>query len=80
VFAKQFFQNYGNQICGAGNDDSAFLNALQGLEASGKRVKGWKVYNTANPDWSDFIGRGIDQMRRDIPTYLSQRKVGSVSP
>jgi hypothetical protein len=76
---KQFFDKYGNEIRDTGNDDSTFLNALQGLDASGKRVQGWKAYNTVNPDWSAFIGRGIDQMRRDVPAYLSQRKVGRVS-
>lgn len=76
---KQFFDNYGNQIRGVGSDASAFLNGLQGRTATGKRVKGWKTYNTANPDWSEFIGSGIDQMRRDIPTFLTQRKPGHVA-
>jgi hypothetical protein len=75
---KQFFENYGNQIRGTGNDESAFMNGLQGVDASGKRVRGWKVYNNANPKWRSFIGGGIDEMRRDIPSYLSERKAGRV--
>jgi hypothetical protein len=38
---KQFFDNYGNQIRGTGNDASAFVNGLQGCDPSGKRVNGW---------------------------------------
>jgi hypothetical protein len=76
--AKQFFANYGNQIRGSGGDTSAFLNALQGRDATGTRVKGWKVYNSANPDWSKFVSGGVWEMQRAIPTYLSQRKAGSV--
>jgi hypothetical protein len=53
---KQFFDKYGNQIRGTGTDDSAFLNALQGLDASGKRVPGWKVYNTFDPQgWNNKV-------------------------
>ena len=70
---KQFFDNYGDQIRGTGSDASAFINALQGRDASGARVPGWKVYNTVNPSWPRFIGGGIQQMRRDIPIYTSQR-------
>jgi hypothetical protein len=71
---KQFFNKYGNQIRDTGNDDSAFLNALQGLDASGKRVKGWKVYNTEYPaKWYALMKRGISEMRRSAPAYLSER-------
>lgn len=71
--AKQFFDTYGQQIRGAGSDSSAFINALQGRDRSGKAVQGWRVYNTVNPKWSDMVGKGIGQMRRDIPIYLAQR-------
>jgi hypothetical protein len=40
---RQFFDNYGNQIRGTGTDASAFINALQGRNASAESVKGWKV-------------------------------------
>jgi hypothetical protein len=75
---KQLFHNYGNQIRGTGNDDSAFLNGLQGLDPSGKRVPGWKVYNTFDPQgWNTMVAERIHQMRRDIPIYLSQRQKDS---
>ena len=71
---KQFFDNYGNQIRGTGNDASAFVNGLQGCDPSGKRVNGWKVYNTDRPgSWDTLINGGIAQMRRSAPIYLSQR-------
>ncbi len=66
--------NYGNQIRGTGSNASAFVNALQGQNASGNRVKGWKAYNSVNPDWKGFIKGGINQMRRDVPIYVFQRK------
>ena len=71
--AQQFFENYGNQIRGTGSDAAAFINALQGRNASGGQVKGWKVYNSLNPKWGSIVESGIHQMRRDIPTYLAQR-------
>ncbi|MFZ0519724.1 MAG: hypothetical protein WAL95_01795 [Candidatus Acidiferrales bacterium] len=71
---EQFFKNYGDQIRGTGNNASAFINGLQGRDASGKRVEGWKKYNSFNPDWEDFVNRGIRRMRREIPTYLSERR------
>ena len=71
---KQFFDNYGNQIRGTGTDTSAFINALQGRNASGERVKGWKVYNIANPHWESLVNDDINTMKKDIPTYLSQKK------
>ena len=71
---KQFFDNYGNQIHGTGNNASAFVNGLQGRDASGAPVKGWKVSNRANRDWKGFINGGINEMRRDTPIYLSKRK------
>ena len=71
---KQFFDNYGNQIRGTGNDASASVNGLQGCDPSGKRVNGWKVYNTDRPgSWDTLINGGIAQMRRSAPIYLSQR-------
>jgi hypothetical protein len=79
VNVKQFFDNYGSQIRGTGSDASAFINALQGRNASGERVKGWKVYNSVNPRWGEAIGGGISTMRRDVPTYLSQRKTGQAA-
>lgn len=71
---KQFFENYGRQIRGTGGSTSRFLDALQGLNARGERVKGWKVYNSDRPkEWHELIGNGIAEMRRTIPAYLSQK-------
>jgi hypothetical protein len=72
--AQQFFENYGNQIRGVGSDASAFINALQGRDAFGDHVPGWKVYNTVNPNWSTLVSYGIHRMREAVPAYLSQRK------
>jgi hypothetical protein len=71
---RQFFDNYGNQIRGTGTDASAFINAIQGRNASAQSVKGWKVYNRANSQWEGLVHDGINTMRKDIPTYLSQKK------
>jgi len=74
---QQFFDNYGRQIRGVGSDTTAFVNALEGLDATGKPVKGWKVYNSDRAsEWRVMIGEGIRQMQRDIPTYESQKKKG----
>ena len=71
---QQFFDNYGNQIHGTGSDASAFINALQGRNPSGERVKGWKVYNSVHPvEWHTLVNKGIGEMRQSVPTYLSQR-------
>jgi hypothetical protein len=75
---QKFFDNYGNQIRGTGSDIPAFINGLEGREFFGQPVKGWKVYNSANSESSRMIGSGISQMRRDIPTYLSQRNAKPV--
>ena len=71
---QQFFDSYGNQIRGTGSDASAFINALQGRDASGERVPGWKTYNTVNPKWNTLVRHGIAEMRGAIPVYVSQRK------
>jgi hypothetical protein len=70
---QQFFDNYGNQIRGTGSDASAFINALQGRNPSGKRVAGWKVYNSVRPvEWRRLINRGIGEMRQAVPIHLSR--------
>ena len=69
---KQFFDRYGNQIRGTGSNVSAFINGLEGRNASGTRVKGWNVYNSVNSKWGSMIKSGIIEMRRDIPIYLAQ--------
>lgn len=71
---KQFFDNYGDQIRGTGNDESAFIRGLQGRTASGEREKGWKVYNSVNLNWAKMTRDGISQMRRAVPLYLSEGK------
>ena len=37
-------------------------------------MRGWKVYNIVNPRWENLVNDGINTMRKDIPTYLSQKK------
>ncbi|HEV2365327.1 MAG TPA: FG-GAP-like repeat-containing protein [Caulobacteraceae bacterium] len=68
-----WFRQWGPQVYG---DFSAraFVNGLEGEDPAGNRVRDWKVYNTANPDWRNFIAGGILQMQKDIPLYLLQRK------
>jgi hypothetical protein len=74
---SQFFQSWGNQIRGTGSDTEAFLNGLQGLDASGQRVPGWKVYNTdKSEDWRAMMSDGVKQMKRAVPAYLSERSKG----
>ncbi len=73
---EQFFDSWGNQIRGSDNNVSAFMNALQGRDASGKQVKGWKVYNSDHPEkWHTLVKNGVNEMRQGIPIYLSQRGV-----
>ncbi len=67
---SQFFEGYGNQIRGTSGNDPAFVNGLEGEGADGKAVKGWKTYNTVNPDWKNFITSGIKEIRRDLDVYL----------
>ncbi|MGB8524322.1 MAG: hypothetical protein WCD43_15255 [Candidatus Acidiferrales bacterium] len=71
---KQFFDNYGKQIRGTGSDASAFINALQGRDASGEAEKGWKEYNSVNSGWEDLINSGINEMRKAVPIYLQETK------
>jgi hypothetical protein len=71
---RQLFRLYGRQIYGTGSDVDAFLHALQGEDAAGKRVKGWKVYNSKYRDAFDIGARkGIEQMKRVVPLYLQER-------
>lgn len=72
--ARQFFDNFGDQIRGIRDDTTAFINALQGRDASRKRVPGWKVYNSVNPNWSTLVTHGIHEMKQTVPAYLSQRE------
>jgi hypothetical protein len=71
---QQLVDSYGDQIRGTGSDAPAFINALQGRNAAGVLVKGWKIYNSVNPVWGRTISAGIDQMRRDVPSYLALRE------
>jgi len=32
------------------------------------------VYNIANPHWESLVNDDINTMKKDIPTYLSQKK------
>jgi hypothetical protein len=67
-----FFVDWGNQIEGTGSDVGALINGLEGRDASGGSVEGWKVYNSVNQKWGAFIKSGIQEMQADIPMYLSQ--------
>jgi RHS repeat-associated protein len=67
---SQFFEGYGNQIRGTSGSDPAFVNGIEGEDANGKAVKGWKTYNTVNPEYKSFITSGIKEMRRDLDVYL----------
>ncbi|HZB92742.1 MAG TPA: hypothetical protein VE397_14950 [Stellaceae bacterium] len=70
----RFFHEYGPQIWGTGSNAAAFVNALDGKNAAGTAVPGWKTYNTASHDnWLKMMQSGIDQMRRSVPLYLQQR-------
>lgn len=80
--AGQLFSLYGPQMQGVGDDADAFVNAMQGRNAKGQPVPGWRVYNSQNAAaWEAMAKNGISQMRRDLPLYLSARvkktKVGS---
>lgn len=69
----QFFANYGAQIRGTGSNVSAFINALQGRDASGNRVPGWRVYNSDRPTaWELMARKGIHQMQQEVPSYSSE--------
>lgn len=80
--ARQLFDLYGPQMQGVGDDATAFINAMQGRNAKGQAVPGWRVYNSKNAAaWEAMAKNGISQMQRDLPLYLSTRakktKVGS---
>lgn len=70
---RQFFDRYGEQIEGAGSNVDAFLNAMLGRDAAGRRVNGWKVYNVENPSWRLLAQNGIGEMRRAISVYGASR-------
>jgi hypothetical protein len=77
---RQLFRLYGQQIYGTGSDVDAFLNALQGKNADGKPVKGWRIYNSDRtgglPAGAAFLAgarNGIKQMQRVVPLYLQER-------
>jgi RHS repeat-associated protein len=69
---KQFFDNFGSQIRGTGSNVRAFVNALEGQNAAGKPVEGWKGYNSKHPvEWRKMINAGIGQMKHDVPIYIA---------
>ena len=72
---RQFFDLYGNQIRGAGSDTDRFLNGLQGLDAAGRPVQGWRRYNSKDPlGWTRLRHGEIRTMQRETPLYLGLRK------
>lgn len=71
---QQLFHKFGSQIYGTGSDVNAFVNALQGRNAAGERVAGWRVYNTERAGaWLTGVMKGIGQMKWAVPHYLQQR-------
>jgi hypothetical protein len=71
---KQLFDRYGAQIYGTGNNVGAFINAMQGQDAAGAAVPGWKVFNRVDLNWRTKIRTDINQIQRELPLYLQQRK------
>ena len=69
----KWFKAYGNQVWGLESNSWAFINALQGRDASGAPVDGWKRYNSVDPYWEAKTSSYIHQMLRDIPAYLRTR-------
>jgi hypothetical protein len=63
----KWFSSWGPQVRGVGSDKSAFLNALQGRDASGAPAQGWNRYNLVDPQWETKTSGYIKQMLRDIP-------------
>ena len=67
---QKLFDGYGKQMSGSGSDVSRFINALEGQNAAGQKVPGWKTYNSAHPkEWRDMVKGGIQQMQRDLRNY-----------
>ena len=70
---KKLFDTFGSQIYGAGDNLQTFTNGLEGLDASGKPVQGWRKYNSEHAEsWRAMVGRGFQQMQRDMPLYGPQ--------
>jgi hypothetical protein len=66
----EFFNNYGDQIYGTGNNSHDFINALLGRDSNGGIVSGWKTYNSVNPAYRAFLRSGIRQMQKEVPAYV----------
>lgn len=67
---QKLFDGYGKQMSGSGSDVSRFINALEGQNAAGQKVPGWKTYNSAHPkEWRAMVKGGIQQMQRDLRNY-----------
>jgi hypothetical protein len=72
--ARVLFDLYGRQMYGVGDDVDAFINAMQGRNAKGQPVPGWRTYNSKHAQkWENMARSGIDQMKRDLPAYLPSR-------
>jgi hypothetical protein len=76
---RQFFDKYGDQIRGSGSNTSAFINGLEGRDASGRPANDRKVCNSVNPDWPADVRNGVGQMKRSVPVYVSQRNSQKVT-
>jgi RHS repeat-associated protein len=69
--ANGWFKNWGKQVQGVGSNVGTFLNGLQGTDAAGRPVKGWKTYNSKYPaTWHTMAVNGIASMLRELPIYL----------
>lgn len=71
--AQQFFDNYGSQIRGSGDNVGQFTNALLGMDTQGRPVRGWKRYNSKNLEYPVLLKGWIHQMQRDVPIYQQGR-------
>jgi hypothetical protein len=71
----QFFDNYGSQVRGVGDDRDAYVNALRGRDSSGAAVRGWRTYNQegkngqGDPQWNAKIRASMARMAREVPIY-----------
>lgn len=76
---QRFFDLYGQQIHSAGSDESAFLNAIEGRDASGRAVPGWHQYNS-NPRHPSQVHDNIRMMQRDLPIWQQLQQKDSPNP
>jgi len=65
-----WFKQWGARVSGTGNNENAFINALEGEDPQGHAVPGQLKYNSKHEVyWKGMIRSGIGQMQRDLPIY-----------